>query len=134
MLIENTGNVDVAPTDVELRIFDRTGRALLEETSHIGRIEKVPPYGTQTVTAEIPTRLPAGTYIARYRVFNGDEVEQEGEMTLNIRPEGTVQAAGFGFVGLSIAHKISVLLPIFAVLIALIYFIHSIRSERKRRR
>jgi hypothetical protein len=134
MLIENTGNIDVTPTDVKLRIFDRTGRVMLEETSMIGRPDEVPPYGTETVTAEIPTRLPVGTYIARYQVFNQDEIEQEGELTLNIRPAGTVQAAGFGFVGLSIAHKVSVLLPIFAILIALIYFIHSLRSERKRRR
>lgn len=132
MSIENTGNVDVAPSDVELRIFDRAGRILLEETSMIGRTDEVPPYGTETVTAEIPTRLPAGSYIARYRILNGDEIKQEGDLSLSIRPPGTVQAAGFGFIGLSTAHKVSVLLPIFAVIIAFLYWWRS-RSEYKRR-
>jgi hypothetical protein len=30
--IENTGNVDIAPSKVDFRIFDRTGKVLLEET------------------------------------------------------------------------------------------------------
>jgi hypothetical protein len=124
MLMENTGNIDVAPSRVEFRIFDRAGQVMLEETENLGRIDTVPPYGTETVTAEIPTRLPAGSYIARYRIFNGDEVKQEGDLNLNILPAGTLQEAGFGFSGLSLPHKISVLLPIFAILIAVLYLLH----------
>lgn len=124
MLMENTGNIDVAPSRVEFRIFDRAGQVMLEETENLGRIDTVPPYGTETVTAEIPTRLPAGSYIARYRIFNGDEVKQEGDLNLNILPAGTLQEAGFGFSGLSLPHKISVLLPIFAFLIAVLYLLH----------
>jgi uncharacterized membrane protein len=131
MLIENTGNVDIAPSKVEFKIYDRTGQVLLEEVQNIGKITKVAPYDTKTVTAELPTRLPAGSYIARYRVYNKDELKQEGDLTLNIQPAGTVQAAGFGFVGLSVAHKISLLLPIFALIIALLYFIF---MRRKRTR
>ena len=131
MLIENTGNVDISPSKVEFRIFDRSGKALLEETKNIGKIQKIIPYGTETVTAELPTRLPAGSYIARYRIYNDEEIKQEGDLNLNILPEGTLQTAGFGFIGLSIAHKISVLLPIFATLIALIYAWQS-RARRKR--
>ncbi|MCD5381105.1 MAG: hypothetical protein LR008_00845 [Candidatus Pacebacteria bacterium] len=121
MLIENTGNVDISPSKVEFSIFDRTGKILLEETKNIGKIEKVLPYGTETVTAEIPTRLPAGSYIARYTVYNDEDIKQEGDITFNIVAEGTLQTAGFGFSGLSISHKISVLLPVFAVMIAALY-------------
>lgn len=124
MMMENTGNIDVAPSRVEFRIFDRAGQVMLEETENLGRIDTVPPYGTETVTAEIPTRLPAGSYIARYRIFNGDEVKQEGDLNLNILPAGTLQEAGFGFSGLSLPHKISVLLPVFAFLIAVLYLLH----------
>lgn len=130
MLIENTGNVDIAPSRVEFRIFDRTGEALLEEVTNIGGIDEVSPYDTDTVTASLPTRLPAGSYIARYRVFNNDELKQEGDLTLSIQPAGTIQAAGFGFIGLSLAHKISLLLPIFALLIAILYFFF-MRHKRK---
>lgn len=131
MLIENTGNVDIAPSSVEFRIFDRTGQVMLEEVRNIGKIEEVSPYDTDTVTAELPTRLPAGSYIARYRVFNSDELKQEGDLTLSIQPAGTVQAANFGFVGLSLAHKISLLLPVFALMIAVLYFLFMRRKQMR---
>lgn len=131
MLIENTGNVDIAPSSVEFRIFDRAGKVLLEETTHVGRIDTVQPYGTETITAELPTRLPAGSYVARYAIYNDDEMKQEGDLSLNILPEGTLQTAGFGFIGLSLAHKISVLLPIFAILIAALYMWRARRVSKK---
>lgn len=131
MLIENTGNIDVSPSRVDLRIYERTGKVLLEETKNIGRVQKIKPYGTETVSAEIPTRLPAGSYVARYQIFNDDEVKQEGELSLSVLPAGTLQAAGFGFAGLSIAHKVSVLLPIFSILIAALYIVRSKRNRRK---
>lgn len=131
MLIENTGNVDISPSEVELRIFDRAGKALLEETRKIGKIQTVKPYDTQTVTAQIPTRLEPGSYVARYKIFNGEDVKQEGDLSLNILPYGSLQTAGFGFVGLSLAHKVSVLLPVFAILISIIYLLH-IRMRNRR--
>ena len=131
MLIENTGNVDISPSKVEFRIFDFAGNVLLEETEHKGKIAKVAPYATEEVTAQIPTRLPAGNYIARYKVYNGEDVKQEGEVSLNILPYGTLQEAGFGFSGLSVPHKISVLLPIFVILILILYFIYNRRLARK---
>lgn len=134
MLIENTGNVDIAPSEVSFRIYDVTGSALLEETKHLGKIEKVIPYETKEVVANLPTRLPAGNYIARYEIKNGDDVKHEGEVNLNVLPYGTLQTGGFGFMGLSLAHKISVLLPILATLAVIIYSIHTIRERRKTRR
>lgn len=134
MLIENTGNVDIAPTKVDFRIFDRAGKVLLEETKNIGKIDKITPYSTETVVAELPTRLPANSYVARYRIYNDDEVKQEGDISLNILPAGTLETAGFGFIGLSMAHKISVLLPIFAFIIAAMYITRARMRARARRR
>lgn len=130
MLIENTGNVDVAPSEVKFRIYDRAGAVLLEETKHTGRLKKIAPYATEEISASLPTRLPAGSYIARYSIMNGEDVKQEGELNLSILPYGTLQVAGYGFMGLSIAHKISIALPIFAILIAALYIIHNRRSRR----
>jgi len=132
MLIENTGNVDISPSEVEFRIYDRTGDVLLEEVSNIGRIDTVSPYDTDTVTASLPTRLPAGDYIARYRVFNNEDLKQEGDLSLTILSAGTVQAAGFGFIGLSVAHKVSILLPVFAVMIAVLYVVFMRRKNKSR--
>jgi len=117
MRIENTGNIDVAPSDVVFEIYDQSGTTLLEETRHRNRIEKVAPFATEDVVAELPTRVPAGNYLARYAIYNGEEVKQEGEITLNILPYGTMQTAGYGFFGLSLAHKTSILLPIFTIII-----------------
>ena len=86
------------------------------------------------MTAEIPTRLPAGTYIARYEIYNGDEIKQEGEVNVNILPYGTLQVAGFGFLGLSLAHQVSVLLPILALLALAVFSVYTFRERRQRKR
>lgn len=131
MLIENTGNIDVAPSNVSFAIYDPTGSVLLEETTHTNRIKKVKPFATTEVQAEVPTRLPAGSYVARYSIFNDDELKQEGELTLSVLPYGSVQAAGYGFFGLSITHKLSIILPVAAFLLLIILFIYSRRSARR---
>lgn len=133
MLLENTGNVDISPSKVEFRIFDFAGQVLLEEVINKGSIREVAPYATEEVMATIPTRLPAGNYIARYRVYNDEEVKQEGEISLNIQPYGTLQEAGFGFSGLSIPHKISLLLPLLALVVVVLYFIYNRRVSRRNR-
>ncbi len=130
MLIENTGNVPISPSRVDFKIYDFSGNVLLEDTKAKGKIKKVAPYLTDSVTAEIPTRLPAGNYIARFAIYNGEEVKQEGEVNLSILKYGTLQEAGFGFSGLSLTHKISVLLPVFSIIIILLYFVYNRRSRR----
>lgn len=130
MTIENTGNIDVSPTKVVFRIYDASGRTLLEETSSLGKIQTVKPFATEEVIAQIPTRLPTGTYIARFQIFNDDEVKLEGDVNMNILPYGTLQAAGFGFAGLSLAHKVSVVLPIVALFIILILLFVTNRRRR----
>lgn len=131
MSLENTGNVDIAPSKVQFRIYDRTGAVLLEETQHTGKLKKIAPYATEDVVAHLPTRLPAGSYMARYAIYNNEEIKQEGELNLSILPYGTLQTAGYGFFGLSIAHKISVLLPLFAFIIVILYVIYYRRKGRK---
>lgn len=130
MRLENTGNIDVAPTKVEFDIYDVRGETLLEETETLGKIETVDPYSTGDITAHIPTRLPAGNYVARYTVYNGDEVKQSGELNLSILPYGTLQKAGFGLLGLSTAHKLSLVLPIVSLLIVIIYALYYWRQRR----
>jgi len=131
MNIENTGNVAHAPTRVNIRIFDRNGNVLMQETNNTNRMKKVDPFDTQEVIAELPTNLPTGNYLVRYTIFNGEDIKQEGEMTLGIRPYGSIQVAGYGFFGLSFAHQLSILLPIFAFIILILFFIYNRRSRRR---
>jgi len=134
MYLENIGNVDVSPSKVVFNIYDTSGNVLLEETTQIGRIQKVAPYDVKDVIAEVPTRLPAGSYIARYKIYNEDVINHQGEASLSIRPYGTLSAAGFGFSGLSLPHKLSVVLPVLALLALIIFLVHTIRTNRSRRR
>lgn len=131
MLIENTGNVDISPSQVKFRIFDFAGNVLLEETVNKDKITKVEPYATEEVVASLPTRLPAGNYIARYSIYNGEDIKQEGEVSLSILPYGTLQSAGFGLSGLSWPHKISIILPISVVLIFILYFFYNRRRNSR---
>ncbi len=130
MLIENTGNIPVAPSDVIFKIYDRSGTVLLEETQEKGKIQTVDPFMIETVTAEIPTRLPAGSYLARFEIKNDDEVKLSGEVNLSILPYGTLQVAGFGFLGLSLVHKLSIILPILFFLSAFIVVMVRVRKRR----
>jgi len=131
MLTENTGNVNVAPSLVTFKIYDRVGAVLLEEVNNSSRLQKIAPYATEEILAQLPTRLPVGSYMVRYSIFNGDIVKQEGELNLSILPYGTLQTAGYGFMGLSIPHKISILLPVFAIMIAALFVIHNRRQRRR---
>ena len=139
MLLENIGNIPVSPSKVVFRIYEKSGNVLLEETENIGKIEKVDPFATKKIFAEIPTRLPAGSYIGRFEIYNDDEVKMNGEVTISILPFGTLQAAGFGFLGLSLPHKLSVILPIvFLVSIVILLLLKNSslkeRISRKRSR
>ena len=131
MLIENTGNVEIAPSDVVFRIYDRSGNILLEETHKKGKIAKVKPFQTETVFAELPTKLPSGSYLARFEILNDTDVKLSGEVNLSILPYGTLQTAGFGFLGLSLAHQLSVIIPV--LFIFSVPFIIYIRTRRRRR-
>ena len=133
MLVENTGNVDVAPSEVKFSIYDASGKVLLEEVSNLGKMSKIAPFATQEIIANIPTRLPAGAYLARFEIKNGDIIKHQGELSLNILPYGTIQTAGFGFMGLSVAHKVSVLLPILSLIVLILLLAHTYRERRKRR-
>jgi hypothetical protein len=130
MLLENIGNVKIAPSKVLFRIYDPSGQILLEETTHTNSISKVKPFEQESIVAELPTRLPKGAYLGRYQIWNGEDLKQEGEISMNILPYGTLQVAGYGFMGLSLAHKLSVLVPIFVVLASIAAIL--VRSTRRR--
>lgn len=134
MKLENLGNVPVAPSEVVFRMYDSSGTVLIEETKNKGRIAEVDPFEIDTVYAEIPTKLPAGNYLARFEIKNEDDIKREGELSVSILPYGTLQTAGFGFTGLSLPHKLSVILPVLFLLVLIALFSVRVASGRKRRR
>lgn len=134
MLLENTGNIDVAPTKVEFDIYDSSGVRLLEQTENTNKIEKIKPFATKEVFAELPTKLSSGSYIARYKIYNQGDVKQEGEVSLSIRPYGTVASAGYGFFGLSLVHKATIVVPIAILMLLVVYSMFRGRKDKKKRR
>ena len=89
---------------------------------------QVKPFETKEVFAEIPTKLPRGSYIARYKIYNGDEIKQEGEVSLSVLPYGTVASAGYGFFGLSLTHKATIVVPLLLLFVALLFIARRKRS------
>lgn len=122
MGIENTGNAPVAPSRVQLDIYDKRGSIVLETSYNTNDIEQVLPFETREVAAYLPTRLPPGAYLVRYSIYRfEDEVKRSGELTLSVLPAGTLTAySGYGIDGLSQADLLSIVLPIAAILLIFI--------------
>jgi len=129
--IENTGNVEVAPSKVVFDIYSPTGKGLVEHTENTNNIQKVKPFATKQIFAELPTKLSPGAYIGRYKIYNQDKVKQAGEINLTILPHGTLAASGYGFFGLSLYHKATIVVPLMVILIIVVYFSRPRRKKIK---
>lgn len=134
MTIENTGNTDFGPTKVRFEIYDSDGDQLLEATENTNDIATISPFGTQEVLAELPTRLPAGRYLAKYSVYKNEEIAQQNSVTLSINPIGTVPGyEGYGFDGLSLRDTLKVALAIGIPLMSLVALFGFVYWKRRSR-
>lgn len=137
MAIQNTGNAPVAPSRVQLDVYDKRGNVVLESLTNTNNIEPVQPFNTKEVAAYLPTRLPPGAYLVKYTIFHfEDDVKRTGELTLSILPKGTITAyAGYGIEGLSRADQLSIIIPgvVLLVLIIVVGFF-AVRPKKKKRR
>ena len=135
--IHNTGNVPVAPGKITMDIKDRNTRDQLEHTENSNNLKKIEPFEEGEILAELPTFLPAGSYLAEYKIYNyeGTEIVQEGEINLSILPYGTLSASGYGFMGLPLFDKASIITPITILLIfSLLFFREQLFGRFSRRR
>ena len=133
--LENTGNVPAAPLRVDFVIFDSNGTRQLETTTNTNAIERILPFATKRVFAYLPTHLPPGSYRVRYDIVKTENVSaQKGELALSILPRGTISGyEGYGFDGLSIGDKLSIVLPPTAVVVFVLLFLF-FRARKPRRR
>jgi len=135
MTIENTGNVSFGPTNVRFEIYDSQVENLLETTKNRNKIQKIPPFAIQEVVAELPIRLSAGRYTAKYTIFKKDEIAQQGEINVSISSLGAVLGYdGYGFLALSLKDKAKVS-GVFGgiAFVFLSLFVFAIRRRRKKR-
>ncbi len=135
MNIENTGNVPVAPTTVVFDVYDKRGSVLLSSIESTNRMELVEPFALSQVTAELPNWLPPSGYLVRYKILLDDELKRSGELTLSVLPEGTIDGySGYGFVGLSLRDKLTLILPPIVLLILIGAGLLVLRLTTRRRR
>ena len=98
--IENLGNIWAAPNRVQIDLYDNQGNELLESVETT-RMKKVKPFGTEEITAEMPTILTAGSYQAYFKIFKNDEIINEGQTHISIIPYVAVPLKDKEFLGLN---------------------------------
>jgi len=140
MKIENTGNFKAGPTKVQFDIYNEKETELLEsiETENI---EKIEPFETKEITANLLTKLGPGNYWVKFKIFKGEEVAQngEGKLNLNIVPYGTIPGyKDADFFDLTVKEQLPVFIGAFIILVLIVFilvkiilFIIKIRRDRK---
>lgn len=131
--VQNTGNVEFGPTKVCLDIYDSAQETMLERVCNTNKIKRVAPFATEEVVAELPTRLPAGSYRVKYTIYKNEEVAQQSQASLSILPVGTLaDYRGYGFDGLSMTDKIKVILAIVIPITLIIVLVIVVRRWRRK--
>jgi hypothetical protein len=87
MKLENTGNVKIAPTKVQLDVYDINERGVIESLTD-DSVPKVDPFETATVSASFPTQLPAGQYWGRLRIYRDKDIVFQDKRVFTIYPPG----------------------------------------------
>ncbi len=135
MTIENTGNTEFGPTKVHFDLYDSAMETLLESTDNLNRIEKIEPFGTKEIVAELPTRVGAGLYKAKYTIYKNEEIAQQGQISVSVAAAGMIPGyEGYGFDGLTLPDKLKVLAVIFVPILLLALFMYAVIIRRRRRR
>lgn len=137
--VENTGNTDFGPTMVKFDIYDSEMETLLESIQNTNKLEQIAPFATKEVLAELPTKLPAGRYMAKYTVYKNDEIAQQNQVNVSIMTMGAVAGySGYGLDGLSMSDKIKVAgilgVPLALLLILIIILVIKRRKLKRIRR
>jgi hypothetical protein len=122
MQIENLGNIKASPSKVILDIYDEQKNELLETITST-KMNKINPFETNWVIAELKTKLKVGSYYAQYKIFKKDEIVSQGEVHLSILAKGSiVDYKGATIFDLGLMTKLIILFGIL-IIIGLIVFV-----------
>jgi hypothetical protein len=85
VVLNNTGNVSVAPTRATLDIFDKFGEIRLG-FAQTEELPEVPSFSTKTFQVEFPVNiyLGVGEYWAETKIYNGETVIKELKTVFNV--------------------------------------------------
>ncbi len=118
MTIKNLGNVKAKPTKVHFDVYDSSGKKLLESIDARKIKGEVKPFETKDIIAEIPTKLPSGSYNAFFKIYKNQQIVKEGNLHLSILPYGSIEGynSGYGLDGLSLKDKLVLVLIVILIL------------------
>jgi len=87
--IENTGNIEIAPSRVTLDVYGIPAKVRLESMAGAD-IKKVKPYKTEEITVSFPTKLGVGQYWGIVKIYKGDEILYTDQIAFTIATPGTL--------------------------------------------
>jgi len=122
MDLNNSGNIAGAPSKVVFQYQEYLTGNVLETEQNTNGLDSVQPFEAKTVTAEMPTYLPQGSYRVFYQIYgvNGADVLGQGTLDLAVLPPGTLTGyIGYNFWGLRWSEKFMTSGAIILVLIVL---------------
>jgi len=138
MDLNNSGNIAGAPQKVVFQYQDYLNGNVLETEQNTNGLDSVQPFEAKTVTAEMPTYLPEGSYRVFYQIYgvNGTDVIGQGNLDLSVLPPGELSGyIGYNFWGLRWSEKLetfAVILFILAVLYGLMVGMRSLLGKSGR--
>jgi len=89
MKIENTGNIETAPSSVKIEVLNLAEDTTLE--THVDdKIKPVEPFKTADVVASFPTELDTGQYWVKVSIYKDQEIIYKDKLIVTIEPKGTL--------------------------------------------
>jgi hypothetical protein len=96
--LENSGNIKIAPTKVHVDVYDLSEKELLGSYDDKS-IEKIDPFIQGKTTASFRTKLPAGQYWAKIKIYKDKDIVHKDKIIFTIREAGSTSGGlkmGFG--------------------------------------
>lgn len=116
MKIENTGNTKVAPSKVQIEIYDNAKDKLIE--THVDKnIDNIEPFKTQEVNASFPVNLEPGEYWGKISIYQEKEILQKNEIIFTVYENGKSPN------GLKLGKLPFILVTVYSLLLLLLIFV-----------
>lgn len=87
MKLKNIGNVKIAPSKVQLDVYDLAENELLESLVD-KKFKEIEPFTTGETVATFPTKLPPGQYWGRVNIFRDKDIVYNNKSTFTIYAPG----------------------------------------------
>lgn len=138
MTIENKGNVDSAPDQVEIKFMDLNKKDLETVTLSAAQLPQVKAGMQEDLTIPFSTTLEAGEYYATVSVGKDEKVLREETMIVNIFTKGQAPSAGQNSLQQFVANNgtligIVVIIILFVIALLIVYMSNKkgTRSSKK---